>query len=68
MGVVFEERREDKIYIIKVRPVAYPFLFDRLSIVVEIRDKNREIIEVWHYHVRHSDGKIIHMDRKYPKE
>ncbi len=68
MGMMFEERSRGKIYIIKVRPIAYPFLFDRLSIIVEIRDENRKIIEVWHYHVRHSDGKIIHRDRKYPME
>ncbi len=35
MGVVFEERLGSKIYIINVRPVAYPFLFDRLSIMLK---------------------------------
>ncbi len=66
MGIILHEHLGDRIYIVKIRPIAYPFLFDRLSIIVEIRNRNREIIEVWHYHIRHRDGKIIHKDRKYP--
>ncbi len=56
---------KNKRYIVSIRPVALPWRFDRMSVIVEIRELNGEIIEVWHYHIAHK-GKIIHRDRKYP--
>jgi len=36
-------------YVIKVRPVAQPYLFDRLSIIIEVRDLEiKRSKEVWH--------------------
>ncbi len=66
MAIKVIEIHKDRKYIIRIRPVAYPYLFDRMSCIIEIRDLQGEILEVWHLHVRHKDGKIIHRDRKYP--
>jgi hypothetical protein len=56
---------EDKRYTVSIRTVALPWLFDRMSVIVEVRDLSGGIIQVWHYHITH-EGKIIHKDRKYP--
>lgn len=55
----------DKRHVISIRPTALPWLFDRMSVIVEVRELMGEIIEVWHYHIAH-DGRIVHRDRKYP--
>ena len=53
-------------YVIKIRPVAQPYLFDRLSIIIEIRDiETKRSREVWHLQITH-EGNIIHRHKKYP--
>ena len=57
MSIKIIEVHKGKKYIIKIRPVAYPFFFDRMSCIIEIRDMKGNILEVWHLHIRHYDGK-----------
>ncbi len=52
---------------LRFQPMPVWIGIDRMSIIVEIRDaRTGEAIEVWHMHMRYSDGRIVHRDRKYP--
>ena len=52
---------------LRFTPVLAWIGLERISVIVEIRDaKSRKIQEVWHLHIRYSDGKVVHRDRKYP--
>ena len=58
--------KKNEFHVVSVRPVAQPYLFDRLSIIIEICDlKTKEIKEVWHLQITH-EGEIIHSHKKYP--
>jgi hypothetical protein len=61
---VNQKKRE--YYLIEVRPVAQPYLFDRLSIIIEIRDlETKTCKQVWHLQITH-EGNTIHRHKKYP--
>jgi len=52
---------------VTIRPIAKTWQFDRMSIILEIRElATNRCLEVWHFQIEHETGKIIHRDRKYP--
>ena len=58
--------KKKEYYVIKVRPVAQLYLFDRLSIIIEIRElETKTCKQVWHLQMNH-EGNIIHRHKKYP--
>ncbi len=62
-------REGDKLIVVSVRfqPIPLWVGVERMSVIVEIRDaKSGKVREVWHLHIRHRDGKIVHRDRRYP--
>jgi hypothetical protein len=64
--IIEVDLRKKEYYVIKVRPVARPYLFDRLSIIIEIRElETKTCKQVWHLQMTHG-GKIIHRHKKYP--
>jgi len=53
--------------IVSVRPIAKTWQFDRMSVIMEKRElQTNKCLEVWHLHIEHKTGKILHRDKKYP--
>jgi hypothetical protein len=67
LKIKIEDAKNNLLYVVRIRPVAMLWRFDRFSMIVEKRDlETHKVVGVWHLHITHKDGKIKHRHRKYP--